>query len=152
LTIEHAGIYQVDVYPAGQEPPAPRESLEDVTLTLGKRQFAARWQQPAFLVARLDAGALSVHARCTGSARFDRIVLTPLPTRTDLAKRFTAFERRSPRLGVHLGLRRDCGSTMSPVGAAQTVSEGTLSRIVFDGAIRNFPSPDVEKDNVNYLA
>src|SRR5262249_16101563 len=44
------------------------------------------------------------------------------------------------------------GGRMSPVGAAQTVSEGTLSRIVFDGAIRNFPSPDVEKDNVNYLA
>ena len=27
-----------------------------------------------------------------------------------------------------------------------------LSRFVFEGAIRNFPSPDVEKDNVNYLA
>jgi hypothetical protein len=27
-----------------------------------------------------------------------------------------------------------------------------LSRFVFEGAIRNFPSPSVEKDNVNYLA
>ena len=27
-----------------------------------------------------------------------------------------------------------------------------LTRFVFEGAIRNFPSPDVEKDNVNYLA
>ena len=27
-----------------------------------------------------------------------------------------------------------------------------LSKYVFEGTIRNFPSPDVEKDNVNYLA
>ena len=62
------------------------------------------------------------------------------------------FEKRSPRLGVHLGLRRDCGSTLSPVGAPQTVASDKLTRFVFEGAIRNFPSPDVEKDNVNYLA
>jgi hypothetical protein len=126
--------------------------LEDVTLTLGERQFAAKWQQPAFLAVRLDAGALSVQAQRTGPARLDRIVMTRLSTDDDLAKRFAAFERRSPRLGVHLGLRRDCGSTLAQVGAAQTVSNETLSRFVFEGAIRNFPSPDVEKDNVNYLA
>ena len=89
---------------------------------------------------------------CTGPARLDRIVLTPLAAGRSLARRFAAFEQRSPRLGVHLGLRRDCGSTLSQVGAAQTVSNETLSRFVFEGAIRNFPSPDVEKDNVNYLA
>ncbi len=33
------------------------------------------------------------------------------------------------------------------------LSEATrLTRFIFEGAIRNFPSPDVEKDNVNYLA
>ena len=38
------------------------------------------------------------------------------------------------------------------MGAAQTVSSDVSARFVFEGAIRNFPSPDVEKDNVNYLA
>ena len=32
------------------------------------------------------------------------------------------------------------------------MSSEKLSRYVFEGTIRNFPSPDVEKDNVNYLA
>ncbi len=32
----------------------------------------------------------------------------------ELAGRFVQFEKRSPRLGVHLGLRRDCGSTLRP--------------------------------------
>jgi len=27
-----------------------------------------------------------------------------------------------PRVGVHLGLRRDCGSTFAPVGSPQTVA------------------------------
>ena len=67
-------------------------------------------------------------------------------------RRFLTFEKRSPRLGVHLGLRRDCGSTFARVGVPQTVGSDKLTRFVFEGAIRNFPSPDVEKDNVNYLA
>ena len=53
---------------------------------------------------------------------------------------------------MHLGLRRDCGSTLAPVGAPQTCRSEKFTRFVFEGAIRNFPSPDVEKDNVNYLA
>ena len=88
----------------------------------------------------------------TGVKELDRVVFTPLPAGNEVAKRFLAFEKRSPRLGVHLGLRRDCGSTLAPVGAPQTVAGEKLSRFVFEGAIRNFPSPSVEKDNVNYLA
>ena len=53
---------------------------------------------------------------------------------------------------MHLGLRRDCGSTLAQAGYIQTVSAGELRDYVFEGAIRDFPSPDVEKDNVNYLA
>ena len=51
-----------------------------------------------------------------------------------------------------MGLRRDCGSTLTQVGRPQTVSSSELSEFVFEGAISNFPSPDVEDDNVNYLA
>ena len=32
------------------------------------------------------------------------------------------------------------------------MADGKLASFVFEGAISDFPSPDVEKDNVNYLA
>jgi hypothetical protein len=38
------------------------------------------------------------------------------------------------------------------VGPPQSVTSDKLAKFTFEGAIRNFPSPDVEKDNVNYLA
>ncbi len=51
-----------------------------------------------------------------------------------------------------MGLRRDCGSTLEQVGEPQQVVAREVSEFVFEGAIQNFPSPFVEKDNVNYLA
>ncbi len=123
-----------------------------LTLTLGEREFSGNLQQPAFLAVRLNAGALPLTLRNTGVGELDRVVLTPIPAGSEVAKRFLAFEKRRPKLGVHLGLRRDCGSTLAPVGPPQVVASDKLSRFVFEGAIRNFPSPSVEKDNVNYLA
>jgi hypothetical protein len=125
-----------------------------VTLTLGGRQFSGLLEQPAFLAVRLDAGPLELDFNSTGPRELDRIVLTPLPAagNNNVAKQFMAFEKRLPRVGVHLGLRRDCGSTLAPVGAPQTVSGEKLGQYIFEGAIANFPSPTVEKDNVNYLA
>lgn len=64
----------------------------------------------------------------------------------------TAFAKRSPSLGVYLGLRRDCGSTLTRVGEPQSVANTELQDFVFERAINDFPTPDVEKDNVNYLA
>ncbi|HTM50022.1 MAG TPA: DUF1592 domain-containing protein [Bryobacteraceae bacterium] len=130
----------------------PPEKPHDLTLKVGSRQFSGTLAQPAFLALRLEAGALSVHAELSGMRALDRIVFTPLPAGHEAARRFAAFEKRSPQLGVHLGLRRDCGSTFAPVGPPQKVSGEQLTPYVFEGAIRNFPSPDVEKDNVNYLA
>ena len=43
-----------------------------------------------------------------------RIVFTPLKEEHALFKQFQKFEKRSPRIGVHAGLRRDCGSTLRP--------------------------------------
>lgn len=129
----------------------PAERTQDVTLTLGGHQYSSTLLQPAFLAVRLAAGPLTVKAANTGMSPLDRVTFTPLPA-GDLTNRFLAFEKRVPRLGVHLGLRRDCGSTFAPVGPPQTVAGTDLKRYVFEGAIRNFPSPDVEKDNVNYLA
>jgi hypothetical protein len=130
----------------------PSEKAPEVKLTLGDRQFSGTLQQPAFLAVRLEPGALPIKAELTGVTGLDKIVFTPLTAEHEVSRRFRAFEKRSPRLGVHLGLRRDCGSTFAPVGLPQTVASDKLTRLVFEGAIRNFPSPDVEKDNVNYLA
>ena len=68
------------------------------------------------------------------------------------AQRDKAFAQRSPSLGIYIGLRRDCGSTLTRVGEPQAVASAELLDFVFEGAINDFPTPDVEKDNVNYLA
>lgn len=168
VTIATAGVYQVDAHlkPDGPEamegrapPPGTAATGEGaamkpqlLSLNLGTRRFSGTLQQPAFLVVRLPAGPLAVSAEYGGKPAPLRLVLTPLDEAHELARRFAIFEQRSPRVGVHLGLRRDCGSTLAPVGAAQTVDSLELKDYVFAGAIANFPSPDVEKDNVNYLA
>jgi hypothetical protein len=145
VTIPSAGIYQVDIH-AGKAA-KPREAM----LALGNRQFTGALNQPAFLVVRLPAGSLSVSVNMAGPL-VDRVVFTPLVANSDLAKRFIAFEKRSPRLGVHMGFRRDCGSTLAPVGEPRTVAGDKLAPFVFEGAIQNYPNPNVENDNVNYLA
>jgi len=143
VTIKQAGIYQVDIYAAKAAKPA------ELTLTLGERQFIATPTQPAFLVARLPAGPLAIGVK--GPA-LERIAFTPLGADHELTKRFVVFEKRSPQLGVHMGFRRDCGSTLAPVGDPQPVPDTNITRFTFEGAIQNYPDPDVEKDNVNYLA
>ena len=130
----------------------PDDKPRNLGLTLGERHFLGLLAQPAFLAVRLPAGPVELAARWGNGLHVGRVVLTPLADDDPLAVRFAAFEKRVPRLGVHVGLRRDCGSTLSPVGPAQAVKPTTLSDYVFEGAINNFPSPDVEKDNVNYLA
>ncbi|MGE0104923.1 MAG: DUF1592 domain-containing protein [Blastocatellales bacterium] len=128
---------------------APR--LPDVALKIGDRQFTGSLQQPAFLVVRLAAGATPISAVIDGVFDAAKIVLTPLPATHESARRFLAFEKRLPKVGVHLGFRRDCGSSLVAVGEPQPVGK-RLARYVFEGAIRNFPNAEVEKDNVNYLA
>ena len=130
----------------------PPEKPQEVTLNLGDRQFSANLEQPVFLAVRPDAGPLHVESSHAGVKDLRRVVLTRLSDDLELSQRFLEFEKRLPRIGVHLGLRRDCGSTFAPVGAPQTVSSDGVASYVFEGAIRDFPSPDVEKDNVNYLA
>ncbi len=159
LSIDKAGLYQIDVFCAPGEP----QGL--FFLQLGEREFTGHLFESkqgdakdaehaaAFAIVRLPAGELKLSARYGNSSRrLKRIVLSRVAQDSEFAKRFVAFEKRPPLLGVHLGLRRDCGSTLTPVGDIQTVSTGDLRDYVFEGAIRDFPSPDVERDNVNYLA
>jgi hypothetical protein len=142
--------------PAGRGPAAapatPRKPpTPEITLTLGDRQFSGS-QQPAFLAVRLAAGPLKLDAQTNALQEPERAVLTPLPAGDQTERKFIAFEKRSPLLGVHLGFRRDCGSTFATVGTYQTVADDKPARFVFEGTMRNFPNPEVEKDNVNYLA
>ena len=129
-----------------------RRNQSELSLHLGERQFSGALQQPAFLAVRLDAGPLPILAKYDDAKQLSRVVLTRLAPTDALAKRFATFEKRQPRVGVHLGLRRDCGSTFGPVGKPQTVAGTQLAKYVFEGAITDFPAPHVEKDNVNYLA
>lgn len=130
----------------------PPEKTREVTLRLGDREFTGDLKRPAFLALRLPSGELNFSAKYAGISELERIVFTPLDETSELARRYLAFEQRTPRLGVYLGLRRDCGSTLAPVEQPKTVASSVLSRYVFEGAIRNFPSPDVQPDNDNYLA
>ncbi|MDP1798359.1 MAG: DUF1592 domain-containing protein [Planctomycetaceae bacterium] len=147
IMFPQAGVYQVDVHLQ-----KPAEKPQELVLTLGERQFSGTLNSPAFLAVRLPAGSLLVKSQYPSTDGVDRVAFTPLSVDHDVARRFITFEKRSPRVGVHLGLRRDCGSTLNPVGTPQIVVSTELARFNFEGAIRNFPSPDVEKDNVNYLA
>lgn len=130
----------------------PPEGPEEGTITLGGRPFSSMLQQPAFAAVRLPAGPLEVSATRSGIRKVERVVLTPLGNDHPVAQRLRRFEARAPKLGVQVGLRRDCGSTFAPVGEPQEVADGDLESYVFEGAIQDYPSPDVEKDNVNYLA
>ncbi|MFM8394021.1 MAG: DUF1592 domain-containing protein, partial [Acidobacteriota bacterium] len=126
--------------------------LPDVSLKIGDRHFSGGLAQPAFLVVRLKAGPLPVSAVIDGVFDAAKIVLTPLPETHDSARRFLAFEKRQPKVGVYLGFRRDCGSSLVAVGDPEPVAGTRLARYIFEGAMRNFPNAEVEKDNVNYLA
>ncbi|MCH2129629.1 MAG: DUF1592 domain-containing protein [Pirellulaceae bacterium] len=132
--------------------PPLADQKQDLTLTVGNCRFTNQWHQPAFAVMRLPAGPLDVQAQYGTQEALDRIVLTPLLDGYPVAQKFVRFEQRKPRVGVHVGLRRDCGSALSQVGDIQSVSSAELQELVFEGAINNFPDPDVEKNNVNYLA
>jgi hypothetical protein len=162
LSIPDAGIYQVDVCYG------PRTMPGRLSLALGGRQFSGQLPElkagpddqggastegvAPFLLVRLPVGELKVIARAAESVSVQRLVFSRLGADSEKARRFDAFERRSPTLGVHVGLRRDCGSTLTQVGEPRTVSQREVEDFAFEGAINDFPSPDVEKDNVNYLA
>ncbi|MDG2128350.1 MAG: DUF1587 domain-containing protein, partial [Fuerstiella sp.] len=132
--------------------PPPPEKPKSLNLQIGERHFTGTLHQPAFLTVRLPAGAVEVTANYGGAANPHHIVFSRVDEASEYGKQFATFEQRAPRLGVHVGLRRDCGSTLTKVGKAQTVPDTDLTSYVFEGAIGNFPSPDVQDDNDNYLA
>lgn len=132
--------------------PPPAEKPQALTLRIGGRKFTATLRQPPFVALRLESGPVSLSSSYAGKGEVDRVLLKRLPNSAPTAQAFLRFERQAPRVGVHLGLRRDCGSTLNPVGPPQAVHTRELRDYVFEGDINNFPRPDVQEDNDNYLA
>lgn len=157
LNLSEDGIYQLDVY-CSQGKPAGLFGL-----SIDDREFAGQLLESStqspdaerptpFLLVRLTSGEHKLTCKYGDNARLKRIVLHRVDENSEWGKRFSRFEQRSPSLAVSIGLRRDCGSTLTQVGAAQAVSTNELKEYVFGGAIQDYPNPEVEKDNVNYLA
>jgi len=158
LAVATAGVYQVEVTSAGPAAAGP------FSLQVGERQFHGTLHErpPAeggdnlvrtsWLVLRLPAGPVELRAQLGDNSRLRGIRLARLDVDSEVARRFAVFERRTPWLGVHVGLRRDCGSTLARVGDPVAVRDGGLHDYVFEGAIADFPAPEVEENNVNYLA
>ena len=130
----------------------PPEKPQLVTLYLNEREITATRNQAAFLVLRLPKGPVNFRAITEGNNAPHQVNLTPLPVGSDLSKRFKRFEKRAPWLGVHLGLRRDCGSTFSPVQQPVEIRDKMLREYIFEGAINNYPSDNLQTENDNYLA
>lgn len=101
---------------------------------------------------RLPAGPLVPQLSGGSAGAVRKLLFTPLADDSVESKAYAAYEKRSAWLGVHVGLRRDCGSTLSPVERPQAVSNDEFQDYTFRGAINDYPAPEVEKDNVNYLA
>lgn len=164
ISVARPGIYQVDAECS------PGEAAQHLAFSLGDRQFSGQLSLPSggraagaqdeppsiqrapFAVLRLPAGSHRVEGDGAEGSRLRSLVFTPIEETSEQGRKFLALESRTVWLGVHLGLRRDCGSTLSPVGPPQPVKSGELCDFVFEGALGEFPSPDVEPDNVNYLA
>ncbi len=180
IHLHAAGIYQVDLHYQSPEISATSQDSnadkgkpkvvdrESWTVTINGDRFERKvktgWNanqtsttlpsptSVAFLRRRLPKGELNWNVTTGNTIKLERVVFTQVDENSPEGKEFCAFEKRSPWLGVHMGLRRDCGSTLEQVGGPQRVSGYEWNDYVFEGAIANYPSPYVEKDNVNYLA
>lgn len=130
---------------------APATKPKELTLHVDHRQFTASLARPAFAVVRLEQGEHEIKTDYA-SANPVQLYLTRLAVETDTAKAFSSFSQRAPRIGVHVGLRRDCGSTLDRVGRPVAVSETEFSEFIFEGAMANYPNPNRDPLNPNYLA
>ncbi len=104
-----------------------------------------------FVVMELEAGEHSVNWRFQHAEGIRNVVATILDSESEMVHSYHDFQSRAPLLGVHVGLRRDCGSTLARVGEPVAVTNDWQD-YEFEDAINNYPAPDVEPGNPNYLA
>lgn len=163
LELAESGIYQVDVIRR------PADGKGNLSLQFNELRFTAQLDggkketgtnlslEPEdlivpFLLVRLPEGALTTTIRPAQQGTIRQLMLTKIGDETEAAKRFAVFEKRQASLGVYAGLRRDCGSTLAPVEQPRRVDSRGFRDYIFEGAINDYPTPDVEANNVNYLA
>ncbi len=135
--------------------PPPVNGPKQLDLTLGDRVFASKLNETesAFLAVRIPKGEHHIKASAGNSTDLlDRLVLTRLSPKSELANEFSTFESRNPNLGVYMGLRRDCGHTCQQIDQPVSISNDDFEQYIFEGSINNYPRPFVEKGNDNYLA
>lgn len=155
VEIRDEGVYQFDLFPGSEQKGDEKDgktASPDVTLRIGTRQFSRQWSQAPFVVVRLKPGKYDLGLSGSIGESSQRLAIGKLSDSSETCQRFLQFEKRKPTLGVYVGLRRDCGSTLSPVGQQHEVDGHELQEFVFEGSINNFPRPEVEQNNVNYLA
>ncbi len=182
LNIAQSGVYQIDVNYTVNDQVGDREKRNKrnpendpqfrLALQLGDREFAAELDasaltqvahvpssddaisqhRSAFLLVRLPAGNLQLECRAGKAIQLVRLELCPMAAHSQQMARFVEFEQQSPILGVHLGLRRDCGSTFKRVESPQPVPNSDVREFIFEASIADFPSPHVDPSNENYLA
>lgn len=151
LVIPQSGIYQVDVY---RRPKTEDEKgNERFSLQIDGRRFTDQLKRTPAMLLRLAEGERDWSFDFgRGDAAIEKIVLTRLSMDDPLAQRYETFMQQSPWLGVYMGLRRDCGHTFNQVESSRVVDQLSTQAFVFEGAINNFPRPDVQPGNDNYLA
>ena len=164
LTVLKPGIYQLDVYmKSGTGNGLVSLTIDDLQTATKITEVKPTQANPGddskpvdhptpLLLVRLTAGEHRVWAQYGDNSKLSRLVLSPVSDESEQGEKSVIFEKRHPSLAVYLGLRRDCGSTLTQVQSPTAVLSDELQSYVFEGAINDFPSPDVEKDNVNYLA
>lgn len=104
-----------------------------------------------FVVMELSPGTHSVQWRFPDADGIRGVMATVLDPNSPMVRTFEEFRSRAPLLGVHAGLRRDCGSTLARVGEPVRVTD-EWQDYQFEDAINNYPAPDLESGNPNYLA
>ncbi len=108
-------------------------------------------QARGLAVLRLEKGPLRLEIPNGNEAELEQWRLHRLNERNQEARDFLDFESRNPYLGVHLGFRRDCGSSLGPVGPPQPVTSPEAATFSFTGALNDFPRPAMLAPNQNYL-
>ncbi|MEN9362000.1 MAG: hypothetical protein RL095_3535 [Verrucomicrobiota bacterium] len=121
---------------------------------VAERQFsgAPKEKHEGFFLVHLEAGDLPVALTVEPSTKILSAKLSPVAAGSPAAERFAAYQRTNPRLGVHLGFRRDDGHSLVPVRMPDEVKSSTPQIYTFEGSINDFPAPSMVEENDNYLA
>jgi len=130
-----------------------------ITLNNGKELVHQHVVTPIFLyltksfkLLELKQGTTNIDITKSGAVDVKQVVLSKLPDADPLVAKFKKFKKRNPQLGVHIGFRRDCGSALSQVAEAQSISSTQPQFYYFSDAINNYPVSRMVPGNQNYLA